>query len=79
MFESTNDDALAFEPEDPDSQAKDKSTGQGDQLIQRNELEESVMAVDWSANDAWTFAAISYNGTFFMNTVPSKIKYQIII
>ena len=37
------------------------------------------MAVDWSAGDTWTFAAVSYNGTFFLNTVPSKIKYEILI
>ena len=51
----------------------------GDELIQRNELEESVMAIDWSACDAWTFAGVSFNGTFFMNVVPAKTKYEILI
>ena len=45
----------------------------------RNELEESVMAIDWSACDAWTFAGVSFNGTFFVNTVPAKTKYEILI
>jgi hypothetical protein len=48
-------------------------------MIQRNELEDSVLAVDWSACDSWTFAGVSYNGTFFLNTVPSKTKYEILI
>jgi hypothetical protein len=54
------------------------STAQ-DELLQRNELEESVMAIDWSLTDAWTFAGVSFNGTFFLNTVPPKIKYDILI
>jgi len=50
-----------------------------DQLILRSELEDSVLSVDWSAGDAWTFAGVSFNGTFFLNTVPSKTKYEILI
>lgn len=50
-----------------------------DKLIQRNELEDSVLSVDWSAGDAWTFAGVSYNGTFFLNNVPPKTKYDILI
>jgi hypothetical protein len=38
-----------------------------------------VVAIDWSAGDAWTFAGLSTNGTFFINCVPSKIKYEILI
>lgn len=47
--------------------------------VARTELEDSVMAIDWSAADAWTYAGVSYNGTFFLNTVPSKTKYEILI
>ena len=50
-----------------------------DLLIQKYELEDSVHAIDWSAADAWVFAGISYNGTFFLNLVPSKEKYKILI
>jgi hypothetical protein len=50
-----------------------------DLLIQRNELEDSVLSVDWSVGDAWTFAGVSYNGTFFLSMVPPKIKYDILI
>jgi len=50
-----------------------------DQLILRSELEDSVMAIDWSACDVWTFAGVSYNGTFFLNTVPGKVKYEILL
>jgi hypothetical protein len=43
------------------------------------ELEDSVSAVEWSANDAWVFASLSYNGTLFINSVPSKEKYRILL
>ena len=50
-----------------------------DKLVQRYELEDSVHAIEWSASDAWTFAGVSYNGTFFLNVVPSKEKYKILL
>jgi len=61
------------------------SRGQGqkqdkqDALIQRYELEDSVYAIDWSASEAWVFAGVSYNGTFFLNVVPSREKYKILL
>ena len=42
-------------------------------------MEDTVCAVEWSAADAWVFAGISYNGTFFLNLVPSKEKYKILL
>ena len=50
-----------------------------DKIIQRYELEDSVNVIDWSAADAWVFAGVSYNGTFFLNHVPSKEKYKILL
>ena len=50
-----------------------------DKLIQRYELEDSVHVIEWSAADAWIFAGVSYNGTFFLNHVPSKEKYKILL
>ena len=50
-----------------------------DKVIQRYELEDSVNVIDWSASDAWVFAGVSYNGTFFLNHVPSKEKYKILL
>eukprot|EP00347_Sterkiella_histriomuscorum_P005151 403357700 len=50
-----------------------------DKLVQRYELEDSVHVIDWSASDAWIFAGVSYNGTFFLNVVPSKEKYKILL
>ena len=50
-----------------------------DKVIQRYELEDSVNVIDWSAADAWIFAGVSYNGTFFLNHVPSKEKYKILL
>ena len=50
-----------------------------DKCVQRYELEDSVTAVEWSGADAWVFAALSYNGIFCINTVPSKEKYRILL
>lgn len=50
-----------------------------DKCVQRYELEDSVTAVEWSGADAWVFAALSYNGIFSINTVPSKEKYRILL
>ena len=47
--------------------------------MQRYEQEDSVTAVEWSGADAWVFAALSYNGIFCINTVPSKEKYRILL
>jgi len=43
------------------------------------ELEDSVVAVEWSHKDAWVFAAAGYNGTVMVGTVPSKEKYRILL
>ena len=50
-----------------------------DKCVQRYEQEDSVTAVEWSGADAWVFAALSYNGIFCINTVPSKEKYRILL
>ncbi len=50
-----------------------------DCLIQRYELEDTVCSIDWSGSEAWVFAGVSYNGTFFLNLVPSKEKYKILL
>ena len=50
-----------------------------DKCVQRYELEDSVTALEWSSADAWVFAALSYNGIFCINTVPSKEKYRILL
>ena len=50
-----------------------------DKCVQRYELEDSVTALEWSAADAWIFGALSYNGIFSVNTVPSKEKYRILL
>jgi hypothetical protein len=51
----------------------------GDKSVQSYELEDSVTAIEWSAADAWVFAALSFNGTFCINMVPSKEKYRILL
>lgn len=50
-----------------------------DKCVQRYELEDSVTAIEWSGADAWVFAALSYNGIFTVNSVPSKEKYRILL
>lgn len=80
QLQEENEDHFAFENNAQQSEADSQPhRHQEDELIQRNELEDSVLSIDWSAGDAWTFAGVSYNGTFFLNTVPSKTKYEILI
>ena len=56
-----------------------RSSSVQDKCVHRYELEDSVTAVEWSGADAWVFAALSYNGIFCINTVPSKEKYRILL
>ena len=53
--------------------SKEKNT-----IIQTYEHEDSIHAIEWSASDAWIFASISYNGTFYINTVPSEEKWIVL-
>jgi len=55
-----------------------QETKDKDALIQTYEHEDSIHAVEWSASDAWIFASISYNGTFYINTVPSEEKWIVL-
>lgn len=43
------------------------------------EFEDSVYSLDWSANDPWTFAAVSYNSYLHVNSIPEDIKYKIML
>lgn len=36
--------------------------------------EDSVYAIEWSPNDPWIFASLSYDGRFIINKVPEKEK-----
>lgn len=56
------------------------ATAQGvDKLVMRTELEDSVVAVEWSQKDAWVFAAAGHNGSLMIGTIPSKEKYRILL
>ena len=48
-------------------------------FIDYSEFEDSVYSVDWLKNDSWTFAAISFNSYFHINTIPEDIKYKIML
>lgn len=41
--------------------------------------EDSVYAVCWSAQNAWTYASLSHTGKVVINTVPSAEKYKILL
>lgn len=43
------------------------------------EFEDSVYDFDWSTNDPWVFAAISFNSHLHINFIPDDIKYKIMI
>ncbi len=43
------------------------------------EHEDSVYAVEWSGADPWLFASLSHDGRLVINTVPDKLKYNILL
>lgn len=40
--------------------------------------EDSVYCAEWSANDPWVFASLSYDGRLVINFVPRSIKFRIL-
>jgi WD40 repeat protein len=43
------------------------------------EFDDSVYSLDWSMNDPWIFAAVSYNSYFYINSIPDDLKYRIML
>ena len=43
------------------------------------EFDDSVYSLDWSINDPWTFAAVSFNSYLYINSIPEEIKYKIML
>ncbi|KAL7669522.1 hypothetical protein ACOME3_010174 [Neoechinorhynchus agilis] len=41
--------------------------------------EESVYGVDWSKNDSWNFASLSYDGKVSINTMPNKERHDTLL
>merc|ERR1712130_712913 len=51
-----------------------------DKLIKTyREHEESVYWTSWSANNAWVFASLSYDGRVVINHVPAATQYKILL
>lgn len=51
-----------------------------DGLVQAyEEHEDSVYDVQWSPNDPWIFASISFDGRVLVNSCPKEHKYKIIL
>ena len=48
-------------------------------IIDYVEFEDSVYSLDWSLNDPWIFAAVSYNSFVHINSIPEDIKYQVML
>ncbi|KAJ2745122.1 hypothetical protein GGI20_002420 [Coemansia sp. BCRC 34301] len=48
-------------------------------VMQYDDHESSVYAVQWSANDPWVFASLSFDGRLVINTVPREEKYKILL
>jgi WD40 repeat protein len=42
-------------------------------------FDDSVYCSDWFINDPWLFASISGNGYFYVNQIPSEMKYKIML
>lgn len=52
---------------------------QSDGLILKfKDHEDSVYAIEWSPNDPWIFASLSYDGRFIINKVPESEKLSIL-
>ena len=53
---------------------------ENDKLITTyKEHEETVYSIAWSANNAWVFASLSYDGRIVINHVPAATKYKILL
>lgn len=74
--------AIVFEKEEEtteDNSAMFASNFRNYTVVDYIEFEDSVYALDWSLNDPWTFAAVSYNANLHINTLPENLKYKIIL
>lgn len=50
-----------------------------DVCVDTMELNDSVYSLAWSAADPWVYAALCYDGTVAIRSVPSKEKYKILL
>jgi WD40 repeat protein len=73
VFGKEEDDNFKFNDLFKQTNLKDYS------LIDYNHFDDSVYSVDWSLNDPWIFAAVSYNSGFHINSIPDDIKYQVML
>ncbi|KAJ2907871.1 Protein tssc1 [Coemansia aciculifera] len=48
-------------------------------VMQYDDHESSVYAVQWSATDPWVFASLSFDGRLVINAVPREEKYKILL
>jgi EARP and GARP complex-interacting protein 1 len=48
-------------------------------MIDYVEFEDSVYSLDWSLNDPWIFAAVSFNSFVHINSIPEDIRYKVIL
>jgi EARP and GARP complex-interacting protein 1 len=62
-----------------DHSQQDYSFIQNHSAIDYVEFDDSVYSLDWSLNDPWTFAAVSYNSYLYINSIPEDVKYQIML
>jgi len=66
-------------------ETKDTTTGpeeekEDDRLLKIfEEHEESVYAAEWSSNDPWLLASLSYDGRLILNRVPKNEKFKILL
>lgn len=63
-----------------DEEEEDPTQSSNDVLISNLEdFSDAVYSVAWSSSDAWTYAAVSYDGRVCVNRVPSAEKYKILL
>ena len=77
---------LVFEKEADSEETENRLDRQVDYSYIQNhsaidyvEFDDAVYSLDWSLNDPWTFAAVSFNSYLYINSIPEDIKYQIML
>ena len=60
-------------------ESENNSDPDQDVCVDTMELNDSVYSLAWSAADPWVYAALCYDGTVAVRSVPSKEKYKILL
>jgi WD40 repeat protein len=74
-----DDSASVFTNADRKKEDMENTDMDQDVCVDTMELNDSVYSLAWSAADPWVYAALCYDGTVAIRSVPSKEKYKILL